>query len=188
MTNKESIYESDELIALARIDIGKGDLEKALGKLKQAISRGNCPVEALAMTARLYAQIGLFDRAETYFSQYLNQVPGAANEAFQYGMVQLDSGDSDAALATWEKLLEKRPEHPPAQFYTGLVQAEKQLLDEAKETLESLIKGIPVDNLYFGRAKDLLQAIERGDTIGSNIQKGATKQHVSQNNPYETEH
>jgi tetratricopeptide (TPR) repeat protein len=188
MSNKGSAFEADELIALSRVDIGKGDLEKALSKLKQAISMKNYPVEALAMTARLYAQIGLFDRAKTYFSQYLNQVPGAVNESFQYGMVHLDSGDSDAALAAWEELLAKRPEHPPAQFYTGLIKAEKQLLDEAKETLESLINSIPADNLYFGRAKDLLQAIERGDTIKSNAQKNAEKQYASQDSPYETEH
>jgi tetratricopeptide (TPR) repeat protein len=188
MPKKDHQFEGDELVALARVDIGKGDLEKALDKLKQAISMGTYPVEALGMIARLYAQIGLFNRAEVYFAQFLNQVPGAINETFQYGMVQLDAGDSDAALATWKKLLDGHPEHPPAQFYTGLIQAEKQQIDEAKETLGSLINSIPTDNLYFDRAKDLLQAIERGDTIKSNNQREAAEQQLSQKTPYETEH
>ncbi len=190
MPEMEIIFDSDELVALARIDIEKDRLDLALGKLKRAISMDKVPVEALGMIARLYAQIGLFDRAKLYFTQFLNQVPGAVNEAFQYGMVQFDSGDNSAALDTWKTLLEKHPEHPPARFYIGLAQAQAELIEEAKATLESLLSNIPVDNLYFGRAKELLQAIDRGESLAASAEPKAESTDLlsSKNNPYETEH
>ncbi len=184
----ETLFDSEELVALARFDIDNGHLDKALEKLKRAISMDKVPVEALGMIARLYAQIGLFERAKVYFGQFLNQVPGAVNETFQYGMVQFDMGDDQAALGTWRSLLEKHPDHPPARFYIGLAQAQADLIDDARSTLESLLGSIPVDNLYFGRAKELLQAIERGESLRAAASREAASPSNSTSNPYNTEH
>ncbi len=47
-------------------------------------------------------------------------------------------------------------------FYKSLALAQTGKAGEARTGLDLLLKSIPADNLYFGRGKDLLQAIESG--------------------------
>jgi len=56
-------FETDELLALARVDFDSKRQDRALYKLKACLSRSDCPAEALALAARVYATLKLFDRA-----------------------------------------------------------------------------------------------------------------------------
>lgn len=158
-TRTES-FEADELVALARLDIERGVLDEALWKLKQAIMEASPPAEALAMTARLYAQLGLWERAKPLFQRYLEIEPRAVNEAFQLGMVHFDAGQASEAVKIWENLLKDHPTHPPALFYRALAASHAGQPAEARRSLDVLLKSAPPDNLYFNRAKELLLAIE----------------------------
>jgi len=176
-------FESDELLALARLEIDKGDIEQALLKLKKVLAEKKVPAEAnamaarlyarlglferaqklfKAMAARLYARLGLFERAQKLFKSYLKQRPDDVVEAFQYGMVHLDLDDEPGALEIWSSLLEKEPNHPPAMFYRGLVLARQNQVTEATNTLKRLLDTAPRENLYYTRAMELLKAIENG--------------------------
>src|SRR4030067_1112985 len=155
-----NLLDPQELIALARLDMERGTLEEALRKLKQVLSESQPPAEPLAMTARLYAQLGLYDRAKNLFQQYLQTQPSALLEAFQLGMVCFDAGQPQEANKIWEDLLKNPPTHPPALFYRALVLAQEGQVTQAKQTLDVLLKSAPADNLYFGRAKELLQNME----------------------------
>jgi tetratricopeptide (TPR) repeat protein len=155
-------FDSDELMALVKLDIEKGEIEKALLKIKEILADKNPPVEAYAIAARTYAQLGLFERAKDNFKAYLKANPEATIEAFQLGMVHFDSGENEAALSMWDAILKKEPVHPPALFYRGLLLAQTGKLADAKQSLDTLLKSAAVDNLYFGRAKELLQAINAG--------------------------
>jgi len=155
-------FESDELLALARLEIDKGDIEQALLKLKKVLAEKKVPAEANAMAARLYARLGLFERAQKLFKSYLKQRPDDVVEAFQYGMVHLDLDDEPGALEIWSSLLEKEPNHPPAMFYRGLVLARQNQVTEATNTLKRLLDTAPRENLYYTRAMELLKAIENG--------------------------
>ena len=160
MAQKNEVsLDTDELIALIKLDLEKGNIEKALLKLKEVIKDKNVPSEAYAIAARTYAQLGLFERAKDNFNRYLENNPDATTELFQLGMSHLDCGEKQEALGIWDRLLKKAPVHPPALFYKGLVLAQSGKIADAKQSLDTLLKSANVDNLYFGRAKELLQSI-----------------------------
>ena len=164
------VFDLDELVALARNDIERGVLDQALRRLKQVLADKNPPSEALGMAARLYAQLGLFPKAAGLYQRFLETNPGAVTETFQLGMTQFDAGHTNEALKVWEGLLKEYPTHPPALFYKGLVLAQQGRAADAKHVLEILMKSTPVDNLYFGRGKELLQSIDvdlRSELSGS---------------------
>ena len=152
--------EADELLALARIDIEKEQLENGLRKLKQVLSIPDPIPEALAMAARLYAQIGLLPRAKHLFERFLQQNPHAINEQFQLGMVHFDGREISEAKQIWEKILATTPTFPPALYYLGLLNAQQNQLADARRHLEVLLKSVATDNFYFERSKELLQSID----------------------------
>lgn len=154
-------FDLDEMIALARLDIERGRLEEGLSKLKFMLGSLSVPATVVSMSARLYAQLRLFERAEALFVRYLSMVPEALEEQFQLGMVQLDKGDDTRALETWDGLLKQQPTYPPALFYSAMLQHNHGKLAEARRNLEVLMQTAPADNLYYGRGKELLQAMER---------------------------
>lgn len=183
--------DSAELLALARLAIERNDIESALIKLKKVIAASEPPIEAVSMAARVYAQLGLFERAEKLYEQYLDKHPDAVVERFQLGMTRFDSGKPAQALETWERVLKEQPVHPPALFYKSLALAQSGKTGEAKQILDGLLKSIPADNLYFGRGKELLQAIEAGRTASVATQKsanGGAKVATLPPDAYRTEH
>jgi tetratricopeptide (TPR) repeat protein len=158
-------FEADELVALAKLDMDCGNVEAALGKLKQVLANPEPLPEAQAMAARIYAQLGLFDRARVLYQAYIQTNPAAITEKFQFGMTHLDAGQPNEALAIWEGVLKEFPTHPPALFYKALVLAQQGKPADAQQTLDILLKSAPADNLYFGRGKELLQSINNGQRI-----------------------
>lgn len=157
-----ALLDAEELTALARLDMDKGILDQALMKIKQALRLDGKNADALAMGGRIYAQLGLFSKAQAAFEKYLELHPNSTLEAFQYGMVQFDTGQKAEALSTWASLLEREPNHPPALFFTSVVLAEQGRHGEARQGINHILKTVSADNLYFGKAKDLLRAIENG--------------------------
>lgn len=184
----DSEFDASELVALAQFDIDQGRLDRALAKLKQAMGLEDFPTIAYAIAARLYGQLGLYDRAKGLFEQYLTAVPDAVLESFQLGMTYYDAGELDQALAIWEKLLARKPVHPPALFYKSLVLAYGGQSADAMQTLDVLMKSAPADNLYFGRAKELRQAIENGVRPTLSGQPRADTAAVPPREAYQTEH
>jgi len=163
MTQKTaSGLETDELLALVKFNIDKGEIENALYKIKDLLVDKKPPAEVHAIAARVYAQLGLFERAKDQFKKYLKLNPEATVETFQLGMAHFDSGEKEEALSIWTDVLNKDPINPPALFYKGLVQAQIGRVADARQSLETLLKSAAADNLYFSRAKDLLQAINNG--------------------------
>jgi tetratricopeptide (TPR) repeat protein len=184
-------FEADELVALARLDMDRGNVEAALGKLKQVLASADPLPEAQAMAARLYAQLGLFDRARALYQAYLQSNPGAITEKFQFGMTHFDAGQTKEALAIWDSLLKEFPTHPPALFYRALVLAQQGRTADAQQTLDILMKSAPADNLYFGRGKELLQSINSGQVYPAGKSADGGKRAASgmlAQDVYKTEH
>jgi tetratricopeptide (TPR) repeat protein len=178
------LFEADELLALARLDIEGGKLDEALWKLKQVLTETTPPAEALAMAARLYAQLGLWERAKPLFQRYIEAEPKAMNEIFQLGMVNFDGGAVKEALAIWAGLLKDHPTHPPALFFTALAYSQTGQMTEARHGLEVLLKSAPADNLYFTRGKELLHAIENQPAQG----RGVETLRIAPKDAYKAEH
>lgn len=183
--------DNDELLALARLDVERGDLEGALLKLKQMLAAEAPQSEVLAMGGRLYAQLGLWERAKVLLQRFLVQNPNATNETFQLGMVHFDAGQAAEARKIWEGLLKTVPTHPPALFYHALVLGQEGEVNLAKHSLDTLLKTAPPDNLYFGRAKELLQALElqaRPASMSGNGSGPKDPRRIAPKDPYKTEH
>lgn len=161
------LFDTEELLALAHLDINQNQYDEALWKLKRVLQAAEPPMKAISMAARLYAQIGLFHRAQALFNRYIELDADAVTETFQLGMTYLDAGNGEEALQVWDKLLQKHPTHPPAMFYRGLVQAQRGELAAARMQLEHILKTVPSDNLYFTRARDLLQELGKGAPVGT---------------------
>lgn len=183
-------FDSDELLALARRALENNDLEGGLLKLKKVIAETNPPDEALTMGASVYAQLKLFDRAEKLYQRYLEKNPKAFLERFQLGMTRFDSGKPAEALKVWDEVLKEKPEFPPALFYKGLALARTEKFNEAKMVLDHVVKTVPADNLYFNRAKELLQAIDAGQSQAApKAAKSEAKAGIpAPPDPYRTEH
>jgi tetratricopeptide (TPR) repeat protein len=184
-------FEHDELLALARFDIEKGDLSEALWKLKQVTAAETAPAEAFSMCGRLYAQLSLFDRAQKMFQKYLELEPKAVTETFQLGMVHFDAGRSAEALKIWDELLKNYPAHPPALFYRALSLAQEANILQARQALDVLLKSAPADNLYFGRGKELLQSLDsfqQSAKPAANTAPGADARAALAKDAYKTEH
>ena len=186
---KSDLFESDELVALARLNIERGEVDEALWKLKQVIAEASPPVEALAITARLYAQLGLFERAKPLYQRYLESQPNAVNEIFQLGMVHFDAGQQAEALNIWDGLLKNQPTHPPALFYRALALYQLGQSPESRHSLDILLKSAAPDNLYFNRAKELLQTIENPPTALAGRSAASTDaMRMAPKDAYKTEH
>src|SRR5688572_29000919 len=103
--NSGSEFDNDELLALATLDIGKGNTENALQKIKTVLAGNNPPDQAFAMAAKIYAQLKLFARAQEMFKTYLKAKPDSPLETFQLGMTLFDAGQRQEALQVWEGIL-----------------------------------------------------------------------------------
>lgn len=184
-------FDQDELLALARLDIERGNVEAALLKLKRLLAHEPPPPDALSLGGRLYAQLGLWDRAKHLLQRYVDMRPDAINESFQLGMVHFDAGQTAEAKKIWEGLLKTHPTHPPALFYQGLALAQEGQVPQAKQSLDTLLKTAPADNLYFGRAKELSQALElqtRPASTSGNGGEHKDPRRLAPKDPYQTEH
>ena len=110
-------YDDEELLALARFDLGRDRPEEALWKLKKLLGAAEPSADAVVLAARLYAQLGLIDRAQGLFKRYLELRPGSMQETFELGMTHFDKNDLVPAQARWEEVLNALPTHPPALYY-----------------------------------------------------------------------
>lgn len=156
------IFDADELIALARHDIEKNQLEQALEKLKCVLAGDVAADEALALAGRVYGQLGLFKRAQESLRRYLALHPGAASEQFQLAMSHYSNGEPAEAQRHWNAILRIHPTYPPALYYNGLSLAQQGKPMEAKRSLDILLQSAAPDNLYAGKGRELLQSIDAG--------------------------
>jgi tetratricopeptide (TPR) repeat protein len=154
-------FDQEELLALARQDIEKERFDEALSKLKQAQRIDANSVTGLnSELGRVYARLGLRDRAREAFEAELKQNPQSVHDRFQLGMVYFEQGDQPGALGIWREVLSQMPLHPPALFYSGLALAQQRELGQAWDLCKLVVDRVNNENLYHGRAKDLLQKIE----------------------------
>jgi tetratricopeptide (TPR) repeat protein len=160
MSDNEPMLDPDELLALARRDVEAGRLEEALRKLKALIAEPDVVIDALPFAARVYAQLGLTDRARTCYRRYLQARPDATLESFELGMTYFERGDNAEAGKLWHAVLERAPTHPPALFYRALLAAREGRMPEARRDLDVLLQAVPTDNLYVARGRELLQEID----------------------------
>ena len=106
----------DELIVLGRGHFEQGYIEKALLKVKAALSQPEPPAGAHALAARIDARLRQFDRSIGLLQHTLKEVPDSIERQRELAMAYQDSGDADKALQHCSAMLERHPLLPPALF------------------------------------------------------------------------
>lgn len=155
--------DSEELLALARLDVEKERLDQALVKLKQIVANDRLSTRqplVWAELGRLYGQLKLRDKAKEAYRRYIDLTPEALHERFQLGLVCFELGEVENALDLWREVISMTPLYPPALFYTALASAQSGALGNAWEICRQLLDRVEAENFYFGQAKDLLARIE----------------------------
>jgi tetratricopeptide (TPR) repeat protein len=160
MSTEPQDVDLEESLALARYQVQHGDFERALARLKPLAALAQPPADALAMIARVYAQLGLMARAQGAFRRYLDARPDAAHETFELGATYFDQGDDASALEHWKQALALAPTHPPALFFSAAALSRSGKSADARRHLEVLFNSAPADNLYVERGRDLLKALD----------------------------
>lgn len=155
-----AIFDAEELFALARLDLKKGDIAAALGKLKSATRDENAPAGAYSLCGHVYQELGLPDRAERMFQKHLALYPGAPDELFALGSVHYQAGRGTEALKLWDELLQNVPAYTPALLYRAILLGQEGQVAEARNDLETLMKVTPVESPYFKPAKEVLQRLD----------------------------
>ena len=162
MNIDNEVFDGEELLVLARIDVRNEALAQALSKLKTALSLPEYPQEVLVESARLYSQLGLFTKAQPLYKQYLERIPGDIDAKFQLGMTLFETGRQREAVSIWDEVMSVSEYYPPALFYKSLALLQLRYPEPAKALLEALIAQVESDNLYVERARKLLEAINEG--------------------------
>src|ERR1044071_2587756 len=121
-----------ELLALARRDLDAGRMEEALITLKNLIAQPKPDAEALPVAARLYAQLGLMEKARDCYKRYVKAKPDAVLETFELGVTYFEGGEGAEAKKIWDKVLGTEPTHPPTLFYSGLLAAQEGRMPDAR--------------------------------------------------------
>jgi tetratricopeptide (TPR) repeat protein len=175
MATEPQDLDADELLALAKHEVQRGELESALLKLKRLVSQKKPPAAAVAAIARVYAQLGLTDSAQKHFRKYLELNPDAAHETFELGVTYFDQGNDAGALDYWKRALELQPAHPPALFFSAVAHSRMGNVAEARRGIDVLLKTAPSDNLYVERGRELLKSLD-GQPLaqGLSVPSGST--------------
>ncbi|MCP4469655.1 MAG: tetratricopeptide repeat protein [Gammaproteobacteria bacterium] len=182
MNHPEPPLDDDERLALIRWYVDQNRLDSALLEIK-ALLDDDASDEVLITAARLYAQLRLFVRAEDLFSRYIERNPDEANVRFQLGMTRFDAGNLSGALDTWQQVLNEDADNPSALFYSALARLQKGEAGESEPMLQRIIDTTHEDNLYHGKARDLLAMRQQGTS--AEAETGVVE---PGKNPYTTEH
>lgn len=155
-----TIFDTEELIALLKIDAEDKKWEQALAKCKVTLQREDCPAELYAISGRLYGQLKLFKHAETQYRQFLAFNPARFPERFELGMTLYDQGKLEDAMTIWMDVLSDETNHPPSHFYLGLCEIQRGDLGKARQHFETILQRAPSNNFYYGKAREELTRLE----------------------------
>lgn len=154
------VLEPDELVALARLDFEKERFDLALLRLKGLDAVGGpWNGEVLALLGATYARLRLWRRAQGMFQRFLQLHPEAVNERFQLGMTHFDGGQLVQALEVWQPLVQRQEPHPPALYHSALALARQGQIAPASALCEAILARVPQDNLFYGRAKTMIEQL-----------------------------
>ena len=158
--DRQEILDATELTFFAQQALQRGDLEKALIMVKSALAQEAAPMVSHAIIGRIYAQMGLFDRAVMHLQYYSDREPDAYHVNSQLGLALFRSGHSDAAIATWEeKVLSINATHPPALYFLAYALACKHDWAKSQRAIDILLSSAGKDNLFSVKAKQLRSSI-----------------------------
>jgi len=113
--------------------LAAGDVEAALVEMEQAVALHPKDAKARGLLALCLFKLGKLDRAEEVYRDLVRENPFDVTLHVNLGLVQLKSGQHDAAIRTLEVATGLAPEHRRAQNYLGLAYAQSGNYEKARE-------------------------------------------------------
>ncbi len=153
------IFDKDELFALAQHDYENQRLDQALAKLKKMLEGGEFPVNVFSLLGRIYAALGLDQRARVALESFVENVPDVVPEHFHLGMVVRNLGDIEKAVSIWNDVLEKAPNFPPALYHKALYLLDSGEEQGAIELLNRIIETANDADEHIALANDVLSRL-----------------------------
>lgn len=154
-----SLFEEDELLALSRFYMKNQQYDAALEKLKILFSKERVLIDAFSLAGKLYASLGLYERAKHAFTVYVENVSNADTELFQLGMVEKDLGNFDEAKKIWSNLVNTSPNNAEALYFLGEICFQQNDIEAARDWLFQLLEAAPDESEYIALADQLLNRI-----------------------------
>lgn len=152
-----------ELLALALEAARRDDGGRSLAYLKEAVARPDASAEALFMLGSEYAQLGLLPDAKAFMARAIEVSPDLHIARFQFGLLQLTSGEPEAAQAIWAPLAaldEAHPQHYLQSFHRGLISLIADKFDAAVEAIQEGLRLNQSNEPLNADMRRILDAVE----------------------------
>jgi Tfp pilus assembly protein PilF len=113
---------------------------------------------ANGLMAAIYAELKLPALAADYYGRVLSIHPQNALARFQLGLLQLQTNEPEAALATWHDCLEN-PDDYLAHFHSAVALLQLQRADEARSLLAVAAARMPPEHSLHSSLQSLLSTL-----------------------------
>lgn len=171
------LFNTDELLALAALDLEKENLAEGLEKLKYLVKQETVSDELDSMLGSVYAKLQLFQYAVEHYSALLNRTPSRLHERFQLGMVYRELNELDKAVENWDLVLEEEENYPPVLFHKALLLLNADDEEECKVLLRKLAETADKDNYYVERALGVLEELDAAGDLATPISRKLDQVH-----------
>ncbi|OEE65033.1 hypothetical protein A1OS_15495 [Enterovibrio norvegicus] len=158
------LFSTEELLALAALDLEKEQLDQGLQKLKYLTKQSVVSDELDSMLGSVYAKLRLFDSAAEHYALLLDRTPSRLHERFQLGMVYREMNELEKAAECWDVVLKEDGTYPPVLFHKALLHLTIEDVSESKTLLNKLIASADSDNYYVERARNVLEDIKLSES------------------------
>lgn len=147
----------EELLHLAIESIKQGDHGVAISYLKEGVEKFPDDSKVAYVLGAEYAQIGMFEKAESEMRRAIALDASLHTASFQLGLMLLTQGRSQDAALSWEALDSLPKTHCLWLFKTGL---NHMVAGENKLAREYLEQGIQANDFSPELTKDMLMVLE----------------------------
>ncbi|EHU9472031.1 tetratricopeptide repeat protein [Vibrio vulnificus] len=162
------IFSTDEVLALAELDLEREKFEDGLYKLKHLSQQGVINDELDAMLGSTYAKLKLFNSSAEHYGRLLERNDTRLHERFQFGMVNYELGNNDVAIKCWDRVLETEPFYPPVLFHKALLLLELDQVEDASRLLNTLLSSVEETNYYAEQATNIVKEL---DTLSARTER-----------------
>lgn len=139
----KSNLDSEELVHLAIKSSEQNNNEDAILKLKQAIVQSPDNANAHFMLGAIYAELGMYERAQQCFQAAILANPELHIASFQSGLLQITSGELDSAKQVWSNLDSLGEDHYLVLFKNGMLDL---AVDKHEQAVDKITKGLQNNN------------------------------------------
>jgi tetratricopeptide (TPR) repeat protein len=145
------------LLALANLEVVKGNQDLAVDYLAQALELKPNYTQARFMWAQVQVSQGDLDSAVGLLHDATLFSPFDAGLYFQLGLLRFETADFEGAGKDFERVIELIPNHANARFYLALSYAEVGLIDQALSHLQVVKRNNPSNELLDQTIKNLTE-------------------------------